>query len=82
MKAANDIRNEAGNTPNHAARIKWSDRIPDQNAVQMMPVIAMNSTVQAKWEQRILQDESTRYDDGDIEFIVASNIDRFALLIG
>lgn len=78
MVAAEAIRNEPDITPNSINRVIWANRQPEVNAEQMMPVLAMNSTVQSKWEARMQQEEATRYDDGDIQFIVNSNIDRFA----
>ena len=80
MTAAENILNEAANTPNHANRVLWANSSPDNNALQIMPSVAMNSTIQTKWADRTAQllPEHLRYDDADIQFVVNSNIDRFA----
>jgi hypothetical protein len=80
MTAAENILNEDVNATNHANRILWANRNPEVNAQQIMPAIAMNGSVQTKWADRMAQnvEEWSRFDDGDIQFIVNSNIDRFA----
>jgi hypothetical protein len=78
LKFANDIRNEDAQTPNHANRMIWAARPPMHNAGQMVFPIALNATVQTKWVDRAELSEQLRFDDSDIEFVIASNIDRFA----
>lgn len=81
MSFSRDIQNEAVNTPNHAARLAWSMRSPDQNAIDIMPSIVMNSQVQLTWESRTNSQlpEWERFDDGDILFIVSSWINTYVV---
>ena len=81
MVAGEAIRNEAVNAPNHAARIAWFLQSPDSNAREIMSMIAMNSTIQTKWEERtaLNQGEWLRFDDGDIQFLVNAWVGAFVL---
>lgn len=78
MLAARDIKNEATDTPNHNNRMAWAFRSPDINAQDFMPIIAVNPDVQQKWLDRADRPTVERYDDNDIQYIVSSNIDKFA----
>lgn len=80
MTAAENILNEDPQTANHDNRILWANSNPEGNATQIMPSVAMNTQVQTKWADRtaLNMDEWDRFDDSDIQFIVNSNIDRFA----
>jgi hypothetical protein len=80
MVAAQDVLAEDANTSNHVNRIAWANRNPDANAKEMMLSVCMNTSVQTKWAERaaLNVEEVLRYDDGDIQFIINSNIDRFA----
>lgn len=79
MIAGEAIRNEAANTPNHAARMEWYHQTPDVSARAIMPMIAMNSTIQTKWAEREALGDWLRFDDGDIQFVVESWINAFVL---
>lgn len=78
LKLAVDVRNEAVITANHANRLIWANQSVVTNAREMMGPIALNASVQTKWIDRSALAEQERFDDGDIEFICSSNIDRFA----
>jgi hypothetical protein len=80
INASEDILNEDPQTANHANRVIWANRPPEVNAIQIMVAVARNTTVQSKWADRTTQnlEEWLRFDDGDIQFIVNSNVDRFA----
>jgi hypothetical protein len=78
INASEDILNEDPQTANHANRLLWANRPPEVNAAQIMVAVARNTDVQTKWAARAAQEEWTRFDDPDIQYIVNSNVDRFA----
>jgi len=72
-KAAYDVLNESPGTTNHAARVVWAkaamkDAAPV--AEQMLWTIVQNATIQSS---------GTASTDNDIQFVVNSNIDYFAV---
>jgi len=74
-KAATDILNEAPATPNHTERVAWANVAlvgAEDVAEQMLWSIVQNATIQAAGL------DST---DNDIQFVVNSFIDLFALNI-
>jgi hypothetical protein len=78
-KAAEDIRNEAATTLNHANRLAWAGNDPHGNAKAMLWALAMNATVQSRFEADYTVNpvkEATL--DNDVQFVVNGLIDKFA----
>ena len=75
-KAANDIRNEDVGTPNHAEREQWRRNVelitdgPQVWARKMIWRVLDNATIQAA---------PTTASDNDVQFVVNSLVDEFAL---
>lgn len=71
-KAAYDILNESVDIPNHDKRVASKTAMKDAALVaeQMMWTIVQNATIQSK---------GTNSTDNDIQFVVNSNIDYFAV---
>jgi hypothetical protein len=70
--AAQDVRNEAENTPNHRARRRWADMAsvnPEAIAEQMMWAVLGNPTIQTNGEES---------PDSDVQFVVNGLVDVFA----
>lgn len=80
LKLANDIINEDPGTKNHDARLLWANRPVLQNAQEMMRAVALDTTIQAKWDtgEQGKAVEQERFDDADLDQILASNIDKMA----
>lgn len=75
LRAANDIRAEAGSTPNHTERLQWANSIvsyatADQQAGQFLPNIIANPTISAAGVIAV---------DNDIIFVTNSLVDQYAL---
>ena len=77
LKAAYAVHNEAPETANHTARVAWADVVlkgtaadVEAKATEMLRyAIASNATLQSSLDSA---------PDGDIEYIVASQIDALA----
>jgi hypothetical protein len=72
-KAAYDILNESVDIPNHSERVAWAKTAMKDAALvaeQMMWTIVQNATIQS---------EGTNSTDNDIQFVVNSNVDYFAV---
>lgn len=73
VKAVADIRNEAANTPNHARRLAWADRVtadgPDVWAERFIWRVLENATILAA---------PATATDSDVQFVVNGLIDYFA----
>lgn len=69
LTTAQSVAAEADNTPNHAARVKYANRIlrGEENAPLLAAhVISANGSIRANI------DNNTDVPDGDIEFVLAS----------
>lgn len=79
---AEDIVNEAANTPNHAARVVWAGKVrlrqTNLNRETLAYHVLQNATIAAATGDAGANTSS----DGDIKFQVASIIDSILLLIG
>jgi hypothetical protein len=72
-KAAYDITNESGATPNHTERLAWAKttmKDPEPAMKQMIWMVLQNTTIIAS---------GTNFVENDIQFAVNSNIDYLAL---
>lgn len=76
--AANDVINEAEETPNHAARILWAKAVINDSGRWIdlfMWAVALNSTINTAIEAE------QAVSDGDIQFVVNGNIDKAIALV-
>jgi hypothetical protein len=72
LKAAWDVRNEVGTTPNHANRRAWADSIladAEARADREYLIFLSNPTIRAN---------GAASPDGDIEFVVNSFLNEYA----
>ena len=75
-KAAFDITNESEGTANHAQRLQWArnvhltDEAPVKWAKKMIWRVLDNATIQA---------DPTAATDNDVQFVVNSLVDEFAI---
>ena len=72
--AAVAVLNEAGSTPNHAARLAWASKAladPPGMARKMTFAIMANATLQTSGDTML---------DSDLQFVVNSLVDTFSAL--
>lgn len=72
IKAANDIRNEAENTANHASRLKWAQEAEqdcEEKVNEMKYRVLQNASIAAA---------PTTSSDSDVQWVINSLIDSFA----
>lgn len=72
LSCATDIENEDVGTENHANRIVWADRVkvnPLVEARNFLIPVCENATIAAALPDAV---------DGDVKYVVASNINTYA----
>jgi len=76
VTAANDIKNEDQQTPDHSKRIKWAYWVDGSSSIATIPFmwpVAMNPSIQAS----IVGDPTgASVPDADVQFVVNSNLNQ------
>lgn len=79
--AAINVLNEDAGTPNHAERVSWANQIMQQPAGQagiLLNFVLTNATVSGA-AGNPPGDSGTPVSDSDMDYVIASLFDRFAL---
>ena len=75
LKASADIKSEASNTSNHSKRLVWAASVENE------PGVRLNEMKFSILQNATLQNNPDGATDADVQFVVNSLIDQFALLL-